>query len=377
MNKTFQKTTICGVLLAVSGVAAATGCPAVIDSVWQKAIDAAEATISTGINSLVETVSTTRVLNLQRVQSSLRVLTKQIEVTSNKQAAVEIGAKQASANLMAAMSEHKAVFTTMMEFNPVSGQGFDPCGELKRSQNVAVAMGEASSDMREKVLRELDTAPGRFIQDRSAAISQRLKDTKLFCTADEVKAGVCTTKSALAGKDVDASHFFTSFHNQSEEGAAKSALLNNLYGVPYQAPPKEAANSVAGQSFFDAKRYEDAVRSVSQASMKAIQSWTESRGSGSNISDSVLDSLSKKVGTYAGGENYQAWEADKVRQSERGLLVDYAKMKAAELYMLNAEYQQTERIGANFATLLALQVRATPSSGDSRAQAAAAQAKVK
>jgi len=378
MNKKFQKSTVCGVLLAVSGVATAAGCPAVVDSIWMLAINAAGTTIGAGVTGLVETVSSTRVLNLQRVQSSLRVLAKQIDATSNKQTAVEIGAKQATSSVMADLYQRKAVFTTMLDYNRLTGQGFDPCGELTRSQNIAVAMGEANSDMREKVLRELDAAPGRMVKDQSAVVSQRLKDaSNLFCTADEVKAGVCSTKSAMAGKDVDASHFFTSFHNQSEQGAAKSALLNNMYGVPHQAPPKEAANSAAGQSFFDAKRNEDAVRSVSQASMKAIQSWTESRGSGPNVSDSVLDALSKKVDTYSGGENYKAWEHNKLSQSERGLLVEYAKMKAAELYMLNVEYQQAERIEANMATLLALQVRAIPSNSDSKVQAAVAQAKVK
>jgi hypothetical protein len=378
MNKKFQKATVCGVLLAVSGAAVATGCPAVMDAVWQAAMVTAGTTISTGITGLVESVSSARVLNLERMQSALRVLTKQIETTSNKQSAVDLGAKQATSSVMTALYQRKAVFNTMMDFNSATAQGFDPCGEVKRSQSVAVAIGEANNDMREKVLRELDTAPGRVVKDQGAVVSQRLKDAaELYCTADEVKAGVCANKSSLAGKDVDASHFFTSFSNRSDEGAAKSALLNNLYGVPYQAPPKEAANSVAGQAFFDAKRNEDAVRSVSQASMKAIQSWTESRGTGPNASDSVLDTLSKKIGTYTGGENYKAWEVSKTSQSERGLLVEYAKMKAAELYMLNAEYQQAERIEANMATLLALQVRATPSNGDSKAQAAAAQAKVR
>jgi hypothetical protein len=213
--------------------------------------------------------------------------------------------------------------------------------------------------MKEKVIREIDASPGRFVTDQGAVVAQRLKDAKtLYCTADEAKAGLCGTAGAEAGKDVDAANFFTSYNQTSPENAAKSAMLNNMYGVPYQAVSKDVMATPQGRSFLDAKRTEDAVRSVSQASLKSIQSWTESKGDSSNPSDSVLTTLAKKVNTYAGGDGYSDWELSKASQSERGLLVEYAKMMAAELYMLNADYQQQERVEAIVASLLALQQRA-------------------
>lgn len=377
-TKRSVKAVVGAVLLSMSGIAAGVGCPPVIDSIWQAGMDSAQASVEAAITASFESISTSRTLNLQRVLSALRVVTKQISASGEQQIAADIAAKKGSASYLSELSSRKAMFNAMIDYSPSTGQGFDPCGELLRSKNIAVAVGEASRDMQEKVIRELDAAPGRLVRDQAALISQRMAAAKtLYCTPDEAAAGLCKAAGTMAGRDVDATNFFTSHDADSPEGKAKSALLNNMFGVPYQAIPKEMAATASGQSFLEAKRAEDAIGSVSQASMKAIQSWTEGRGTGAAKSDSVLDTLSKKVGTYSGGDNYAAWEKDKLSQSERGLLVEYAKMAATELYMLHAEYQQQERIEANVATLQALRARQTSANGDQFVQSAAARAKVK
>lgn len=371
-NALKKKSIVCALLLTVSGAAMGWGCPAVVDSVWMVGMTAAETSITGGITAMTQSVSNARSVNLQQVQSALKVLAKQIGTSAEQEMATNVAAKQASANFQADLSTRKAVFNTMMDYNSATGQGFDPCGEIKRSQNVAVAIGEAATDMKEKVIREIDAAPGRFVTDQSVVVAQRLKDAKgLYCTADEAKAGLCGSAGSQAGKDVDASHFFTSFHQVSPQNDAKSAMLNNMYGVPYQAVSKDTFATPSGKSFLDAKRSEDAIRSVSQASMKSIQSWTEAKGDADNGSASVLDTLAKKVGTYAGGDNYAEWEKSKASQSERGLLVEYAKMMAAELYMLHADYQQQERMEAIVASLVVLQQRAASAQrGDNKVAAA-------
>lgn len=375
MAALYQRVVAGATLLAFSAAAAAAYCPAVIDSVWEAGVQAAGAALESSLVTMSQSIANTRKFNLERVQSALRVVVKQINVSTDKLIATETGAKQGSAVYAATLSNRKAVFNTMLQYNSATGQGFDPCAELKRSQDVAVAIGEANSDMQEKVIRELDAAPGRLVASRADLIYKRINDAKkLYCTPAEAKMGLCTV-AALPGADVDAGNFFANSTRGSAESNGKSALLNNMYGVPYETIPKAAADTPAGRAFLEAKRNEDAYRSVSQASLKAVQSWTES--SSTDKGGSVLGALEKKIGTYSGGENYAAWEKSKTSQSERGLLVEYAKMAAAELFMLHSEYQQTERIESQIATWQAMHARAMASGSEVRVIGQSAAGKVK
>lgn len=344
-------------MATAGGVAYGSGCPAVMDAVWQAGVTAASTSVSAAIVTATETISAARVVNSQLVQSALRVLTKQIDTSSDKMAVAQLSSRQAASAFASEMADRKAVFQTTMEYSPLTGQGYDPCGELNRTKRLAVAIGEANSSMSTRVLREIDAAPGRVVADPGSVVAKRLSDARsTYCTADEAKAGVCSSPGSLAGKDRDAAHFFTSYPVGSPEAEAKNAMVNNMFGVPPAAPKPDVAQTPTGQSFYSSKRNYDTFRSIAQASFKAIQSWTESRPGGDG-QDSVLDAISKKVATYAGGDNYQAWEQQLAAQSEHGLLVEYAKKRAFLLYISNLEYQQFERIEANVAALTALRAR--------------------
>ena len=358
MSWNLKKSVACVTLASVCGVASGFSCPPVLDAVWQAAIVSASSTITAAVTAAGESIASANAFNMQRVLSAFKVAVKEISVTADKEIATDLNVRKAVSMAAADSSTRKAMFNAIMDFNPATGQGVDPCGELTRSQTMAVAMSEANNDMREKVLREVDNAPGSFVADQGAILAKRIADGKTkYCTADEVRAGVCSTAGALAGKDVDAASFFQSAPVSSDQAAAKSAMLNYMFGVPYVAPNRDSLASASGKSFLDAKRSEDAYRSISQASFKAIQSWTESRGTPDAQQPSVLDALAQKVGVYSGGDNYEAWEQGQASQTERGLLVQYAKMTAMELYLLHTEYQQTERIEANVAALYALRTR--------------------
>lgn len=376
-NRRAHKAIVAVCLLAASGVAAGWGCPPVIDAVWVAGVNAAEDTVGAAIKAASEAIGTARVMNIERVQSALKVLTKQMALSADQQAAVEIAAKKGQAEYLNELANRKAIFETTLDYSMATGQGFDPCGELARSKNVALAVGEANHDMQEKVIREIDAAPGRLVANQASVVNDRINLARTtYCTADEARMGVCQGAGPMAGKDVDVANFFTSYDEGTPQTNAKDALLNYMYGLPYQTLPKDVATSPQGQAFMDAKRNEDAFSSVSAASLKTIQSWTEGRVDGSAHSDSVLDALAKKVDTYAGGDNYAEWEKTQASQSERGLLVEYAKMSATELYMLDLEYQQQGRIEANIAALQALHARGAALAG-TNAGAIAAQAQVK
>ncbi|WP_432263042.1 hypothetical protein [Cupriavidus sp. TMH.W2] len=382
-----QKAIVSASLLTASGMAAGWGCPAVVDSIWQAGIAASATTVSGSLAAMLESYAASRTLNGMRVQSALKILAQQINVSTEKDTTVNLAAKQGLSSVMADLSQREAVHNTMLDFNASTGQGFDPCGEVRRSQSVAVAIGEAATDMQTKVIRELDTAPGRVVKDQAPIYARRLQDAKgIYCTAAEAAAGLCASAGQYAGFDVDASNFFASADANSPQTTAKNAFLNNIFGAPRSAISAETAKTPAGQAYLEAKRSEDAIRSVSQASLKGIQAWTERRGDG-EAGQSVLDALQAKVGTYAGGDNYEEWAKSKAAMSSRGLLVELAKMEATGLNMLYETYQAAGRTEALTAAWLAASTRtggvsgragaaAVSDSASQRANESAARAKV-
>jgi hypothetical protein len=354
-----QKAIVSATLLTASGWAAGWGCPAVVDSVWQAGIASNAASITLSLNGMLQTYAEARALNGMRVQSALKVLAQQINASTEKEITVNMGAKQGVASVMADLSQREAVHATMMDYNAATGQGYDPCGEVQRSQGIAVAIGEAGRDMQDKLIREFDAAPGRVVKDKGPIFARRLQEAKgVYCTASEAAAGLCASPGQSAGLDVDAANFFTPSDVNAPQTAAKSAFLNNLFGTPRSAIAADTAKTPAGQAYLDAKRSDDALRSVSQASFKSIQSWTERRGDGP-AGQSVLEALQAKIGTYAGGDNYEDWAKSKAAMSERGLLVELAKMSATELYMLDQTYKQAARMEGLTAAMLAARARGT------------------
>ena len=279
MATLFQKSVIVVTMLSVSSFAAGRGCPAVVDSAWEGAVDSAKSTILSAIQNMDEKIAKSRADNLTLLMSAIKVLTNQVNVSSEKKLASDIAAKNESAKYAVILANRKEILNTTMNYSAETGQGFDPCGELERSKGIAVAIGESRHDMQEKVLRELDTAPGRMTKSQLGIINQRLTDARtLYCTKEEAAMGLCN-EGRLAGKDVDASHFFSPSIQGSDDSKAKSALLNNMFGIPHQTIPKDAVNTPQARAFIETKRNEDAFRSVPQASLKSIQSWTEGKGS--------------------------------------------------------------------------------------------------
>lgn len=377
MTTRFRKAVVCTTLFSVTGVTVAAGCPAVADSVWQAGMTAAGTTVGASIAAMTTAVGIARTINLETMVSAIKVATSQIKTSAENSNAMVRSAKQASANFAVEISSRKALMKTLSDYDPATGQGYDPCGELTRSKNVAVAIGEAANDMQDKVIREIDAAPGRYVANQGSTIAERLRSANgTYCTADESKAGLCQAPGVMAGKDVDATNFFTSYASGSAEDAAKSQLLNHLYGLPDVAISAATAKTPVGQAYMEQKRSKDAIASVSQASLKTIQSWTASRGGHGGDTQSVLDALSSKIGTYSGGANYDTWAQTLASQSQRGLLVELAKMGATDLYVQYLRYQAGEREEALVASRLALLASDGTGSADAAVRNADARAKV-
>lgn len=379
MKTTFlmpRRRAVAGILaLVMSGTALGYGCPPVIDPIWQAAVQAAQQAINAAIKSSGNLISEQRAQGSKQIQSALGSLARQIKASADQQANTTIKSQQASADYASLVSDRGMIFRTAMQYDAVSGQGADPCGDVRRNLTVSAALAEAQGDLPARILREVDAAPGRLVTNSSAVVADRVSMSRgKYCTAQEQAQGLCSSVGAQAGLDTDSANFFTSAAAGSEQSKAKNALLNHIYGVPAQLPPEIVQGTPSATAFFEAKRASDAFTSVSLTSAKAVQALTESRDG----MPSALDAVREKVNVYSGGAGFENWVKRVSAQSEHGLLIDYAKMRAFELWMANLEYQSMERMEANLAALLLAREDAArrSSQNDLRIQGAAARQRV-
>lgn len=368
-------------LLGVSGLAVGYGCPPVMDPIWQAAMTAAKEIETQGIEQAETKINEWRKQQAARVVSAIKAYTKQVYEAMNKLGEMEIAARNAHATSNEAIMQRERKFEVSLRYDRVDGQGYDPCNELDRAKKVATAVASANQTLSQRSLSEIDAAPGAVVAGNgtSAVLSQRVTDAKtLYCTADEAKAGYCTV-GPLAGKDTNAALFFQTRVNDSQESKALNAGLNYVYGLPESVPGKEVALSPTGQAFLETKRNADALSSVSQATLKTLQGWGESREPGANATPSVWDAVANVVNRYAGGEGYQDAMRYLTRGSDHGVLVMYAKQKAAELSLRQLEAQQLELIEANMTAQMLSSSRKvlTASTGSDRILQIEAQSKVK
>ena len=78
--------------------------------------------------------------------------------------------------------------------------------------------------------------------------------------------------------------------------------------------------------------------------------------SGSGNSDKSLNEvLDEIVDTYGGGKGYEQWSVKLVSQSERGLLIELARLRALGLQLRQKQIAQQGRVSAIVSTMLALE----------------------
>ena len=335
-----------------------------VDTIWQFAITTGITTLINEIISRVTGTSNSNATNERKIMSALKVQTKQISVSADKEAANMSQVMQALSTTVIAQESAIQVQKVMEDFGASTGQGFDPCGEQVKSR--AVAAGYADSTNVVNMVRGVEAAPGVY-KSRGTALAARVSEHRTnFCTADERSAGLCTTVGANAGASLTFSTMLQTARVGDMADRAKNAFVNHIFGLPDQPLDASQANTPEGLAFVRDKMMRDGIRSISMTSLKAVQAMNTSAAASSgstadndgHVADqSFLDAVKTKVDQYAGGANYKQWEVSLTTQSERGLLVNLAKMSAFKLYMTAVEYDQYERMEANLAGLLAIENR--------------------
>ncbi len=350
--KTQRKLIVAAVLSTslVSGVAYATlygGGPAETWTIQQ--IAGQTAVVSMNIAAFGAAFGAQMQFNFERIISAVAVATKQEALSAN---IVTDGTRQAAeqlVNAVRAQRQSEQVATAYLNYNPATGQGFDPCGTNVKNKSMDIAFTAVAAQAKTNV-GLTDVAPGRLVNSTAQAMRARLDTHRSkFCTSAEASAGLCSV-SQLPGGDTNAALLFDSAPEGSLQTEARSAYIQHVLGSPDQKLEKSAGGTPAGQAFMVVKNRKDALLSVPAYSLAMIDAAnTQSAQFGGKSPNEVLK---LRVNQYFGGKEAEQWSGAMARQTQRGLLVEATKMAGLEVWIHHKQYEQGQRLEANLAALL-------------------------
>jgi hypothetical protein len=359
MNTPFKRKVAVGVTMALSGSLAFAFCPPqYMNETVAPAFASATAALNGAIASVDASLSAELELYSQRMTSAVAVLTKQKALAANQIADANRQAALATATAMNALAQTERVKRARFEYGGEFGQGFRPCVVYAGRNLIANRDAEMGEERRVRIMSEVVAAPGSYADTAQAqqAIAKQHRD--LFCTADQVKAGMCGQPGPMAGASINAATLFEPVMEADPLYQAKVAFVNNVVGLPDAPIPASAANSQSAAAYAMAKARKDALISPAIASFKELQleyTGVNAAHGGSDIPLAVR--MQREVQRYLGNSpEYESWAKTMAAQNTRGLMVEMLKEKALDLVVLERQYRQYERMEANLATLVAGQM---------------------
>lgn len=302
--------------------------------------------VSNTINTFGTSLLTTLKLNFERLMSALNVATKQEALSSGDFKQSTVSTMTAFVNALRAQNQTAAVTKAYLDYNPMTGQGYDPCGTALRNKALdkaySVLHSNAASTMKKIPLLQgslTDTA-GSWQEQQVANHRQK------FCTQTEADAGLCSL-SKVPGGDTNAALFFKSVDDNSLEKEARTAYINNLMGAPLEKIHGNPSNENSKQYLFEQNRY---------ISMASIPAYSLSMIDAENTRDastkvSPTEQLNNRINTYFGGKEALKWASSMSTQTPRGLLVEMAKIEGLAAWQNFKVVEQNNRILANIAAL--------------------------
>lgn len=311
-------------------------------------ITALSSTVSTRIATFGATFNANMALKFEQVISAIAVATKQEALGGS---IVSDASRDSAAQLVNAVRAQRTsdqVATAMLDFNPATGQGHEPCLTTARNRTLDAAFDSLGRTARASVAA-LDIAPGRMAASAGAAMSQRLSTHReKFCTQAEENAGLCKV-SALPGGDTNASLMFEPTDPGSLQQQAQRAFSQHVLGAPDEMIAKDAGQTPAGQQYMMAKNRKDALLSIPAYSLSMVQAANTRSGELGNKSPNEV--LKLRVNQYFGGKEAKDWSKTLTAQSERGLMVEAAKLGGLEVWLRHKQYLQNQRLEMNLAAL--------------------------
>lgn len=276
--------------------------------------------------------------------SALKVVTKQVQLSSDKKAASSVEVEQANAAVVKEIADKELVDKVVLDF---MSQGFDPCGQSKITKKLALAEVTARQGAAERTRSEVEGTGGRYGDVAEAIRGREEQHQKLFCTQEEVNAGLCSSVGKIPGGDSNAALLFS--RDKSPEAiAAKNAVINNIIGLPDNPLPSGAVGTPEGDAYLLEKKKKDAFMGFAAYSLKSIQTDNEQ----------YRDVLDERIGQYFGTARATEWAKSQASQAPRGILVDLLKIQGLNVKLRERRLREGLRMEANVAALLELENQA-------------------
>lgn len=310
------------------------------------------AALSTSVATNIATFGSTFGLNMaakfEMLISAIAIATKQESVSAG---VVSDGAKDSAeqlVNAVRAQRQNDQVTRAYLDFNPQTGQGYQPCLVASQNRTLDGAFDSVGATANARVA-SLDVAPGRMVSSTGAAMAQRLSDHRSnFCSQAEATAGLCSV-SELPGGDTNAALLFEPTAPSSLKQQAQTAYIQHVLGAPDATIQKTAGLSPQGQAYMLSKNSKDALLSIPAYSLSMVQAAnTQSPDLQGKSPNEVLK---LRVNQYFGGKEAESWSSTLTAQSERGLMVEAVKMGGLEVWLHHKQYQQNQRLEMNLAAL--------------------------
>jgi len=375
MNTTTRRRLTVGLTIALtSTVSFAFFCPPQYqEETVAPAFASAASAISAAMTGVDTALNAEMVMYSQQLLSAVAVLTKQKAVAADQMSDANRTAGQATAIALNTLSQTERVKQARFEYGAEFGQGYQPCTVYAGRNLIANRDAEMGEERRNRIMSEVISAPGRYVDPIQAQQVLATEHQTYFCTADQVKSGMCDKVGPMPGASVTAATLFEPTMEADQLYRAKVAFVNNVVGLPDAPIPASAANTQAAAAYALAKAQKDALMSPAITSLKELQleytGVTAAHG-GSDIPMSLR--VDREVQRYLGNSpEYESWAKVMSAQNQRGLLVEMLKVKALDLVLMEKQYRQYERMEANLSTLVGGQLRKRSEQASGAADSAA------
>lgn len=306
-------------------------------------------TVSGNITAFGASFSAQMQYKFEQIISAVAIATKQEALSANVVGDNNRATAEQLVNAIRAQRQNDAVAKAYLDFNGGTGQGYDPCGTVAKNKTMDLAFTTLAAKAKAAV-NTFDAAPGKLVASTAQAMQARLANHRnKFCTAAEADAGLCSL-SSLPGGDTNAALLFEPTEENSLTAEARTAYIQHVMGAPDQALDKTAGGTPAGETYMVQKNRKDSLLSVPTYSLAMIDAAnTRSTEFGGKSPNEVLK---LRVNQYFGGTEAEQWSGNLARQTQRGLLVESAKMGGLEVWLHQKQYEQNQRLVANLAALV-------------------------
>lgn len=361
--------------------------------------------------------------SVDKITSAVFVLSNQKAVGTSQINTALKDNTQVQASAMQAINQAKRYQQALKDYG-VQGMGYDVCGVSVKRESIADATKATQEAIEGMVNTEITARAGKYGDSKKAMATRLALHKKYYCTEGQAKAGLCQAVGDRGGKSLSASTMFVESDYLSAEYNDKSALINNMVGLPDDPVPQNQVTTASGQSYSDMKRRKDAIKSTAMTSLKAIQAeWSAVPSKESHVepatsalagvqtekeqlakeapktegvvapaeqkgttpttppanapaptpeekrAQSLMAQVKADVARYlGGGQEYEEWSKVLVGQEEKGLLTEVLKVKALRLYLQTQEFKQLQRMEAMFAANVASTTENSGMSGRVEAQ---------